>query len=366
MQSIPRDAALNFLVIRRDNIGDLVCTTPLLRALRTHFPLARIAALVNSYNARVLAHNPDVDTTFVYTKFKHRDTNISSFRFVWDRIRFLMRLRQQRIDYAIIAGAAPDAIVRGARLARLVGAQHVIAFSDGDGKSSNKAVDLPVKYPPQPAHEVENTFALLQPLGITGTPPDASIYADATEVTTAEHKVNEYVSGQGDLIGIQISSRKPINRWPAEKFIALIKKIHAAHKTRFLLLWAPGSSTNKKHPGDDEKAAEIKAALHDIPVIAYEQGPLGQLIADLSLCRTVVTSDGGAMHLAAALGKPIVCFFGDADSVRWRPWNPSHVLLQSSSRCVSDISVEEAYAAFKRVYIEAPTMQKQPLMETRA
>jgi ADP-heptose:LPS heptosyltransferase len=73
---------------------------------------------------------------------------------------------------------------------------------------------------------------------------------------------------------------------------------------------------------------------------------LSRLIAALSLCDIVVCADGGAMHVAAALGKPIVCFFGDSPPEVWRPWGVPYRLLRSSSRVVSDISVEEALAAF--------------------
>src|SRR5512135_977073 len=58
------------LVIRRDNIGDLVCTTPMIRMLRQHYPDAWIAALVTRYNAEVLAGNPDLDAVFAYQKAK--------------------------------------------------------------------------------------------------------------------------------------------------------------------------------------------------------------------------------------------------------------------------------------------------------
>ncbi len=59
------------LIIRRDNIGDLVCTTPAIAALRKHYPDAEIGALVNSYNSEVLRGNPDVNRVFVYHKLKH-------------------------------------------------------------------------------------------------------------------------------------------------------------------------------------------------------------------------------------------------------------------------------------------------------
>ena len=54
------------LIVRRDNIGDLVCTTPLIAALRERLPRAWIAALVNSYNAEVLARNPALDEDMVH------------------------------------------------------------------------------------------------------------------------------------------------------------------------------------------------------------------------------------------------------------------------------------------------------------
>src|SRR5688500_20124219 len=65
-------AAVKILVIRRDNIGDLVCATPLFHALRSRYPDAHIAALVNSYNAGVLTGNPALDAVHAYTKLKHR------------------------------------------------------------------------------------------------------------------------------------------------------------------------------------------------------------------------------------------------------------------------------------------------------
>lgn len=61
----------------------------------------------------------------------------------------------------------------------------------------------------------------------------------------------------------------------------------------------------------------------------------------------MVQADGGAMHIAAGLGKPIVCLFGDSDAARWHPWQVPYVLLQKESREVSDISVEEVFGAIR-------------------
>ena len=62
------------LVIRRDNIGDLLCATPLIHALRARFPHAALDVLANAYNAPILDGHPDIDRVVRYAKAKHSQT----------------------------------------------------------------------------------------------------------------------------------------------------------------------------------------------------------------------------------------------------------------------------------------------------
>jgi heptosyltransferase-3 len=102
------DAFPKILVIRRDNIGDLVCTTPLISALRRRFPQGWLGALVNSYNAPVLDGNPDLDEVFVYTKAKHRGDGESLPGILWRRLKMMRRLRAMELDDVIIATTSPQ------------------------------------------------------------------------------------------------------------------------------------------------------------------------------------------------------------------------------------------------------------------
>jgi heptosyltransferase-3 len=213
------------------------------------------------------------------------------------------------------------------RFATLSGATRII-----------RADDAPIAGP----HEVEMSFRCSTSLGIDGPPPAMTLVAPP--VTDRPLPI-----GTGPLIGLHISARKVPQRWPTERFAELAYRLHAETGARFLLFWAPGAANDPKHPGDDDKAADLATRMTDLPVAAMPTHELSELIAGLSLCDTVICSDGGAMHIAAALGKPIVCFFGNSDATRWRPWGVPHGVLQPASRNVTDISVEEACAAYREL-----------------
>lgn len=347
MRTVESTESPRVLVIRRDNIGDLVCTTPLIQALRGRYPGAYIAVFVTNYNTAVIDHHPALDKVYRYTKLKHRVANTAALSLLGRRLCTLWQLRREQFDYVILAGATFQP--RVARLARWIGARQIVGYVEpGDYRS--RLIGMGIPPPSEPLHQVQAVFRLLQPLGIDGLPPPAKVFPDPDELNAARQRLRAYGYDAGTrVIGIQISTRKASNRWPDEKYVDLIRRLHGVYGAVFLLMWAPGDAANPRHPGDDKSAAAIKDALLDVPVVAHPVGSLSQLIADISMCDSVITSDGGAMHIAAGLGKPILCFFGDTDATHWRPWAVSHVLLQPPSRRAADIGVDDAVAGFQQL-----------------
>lgn len=332
---------LNILVIRRDNIGDLVCTTPALTAMRTQLPMARICALVNSYNAEVLHGSRDIDRVYVYKKSKHRGAE-SSWAVFAQRMAVAWALRRERFDYAILGGTQ---FSRHAwRMAKFASPKQILGYTD----RTPPPLGAWLPPPSQPMHEVETVFALLAPLGIDGPPPPLALTPRAVEVERMRNILRAH-GVHGTPLAVHISARKPSNRWPVARFVALIHMLYATYRREFLLLWSPGDGANKHHPGDDRTAAEIVAGCPGIPIAACHTDRLEQLIAALSLCDACICSDGGAMHIAAALKNRILCFFGDSDATRWHPWGVPYVLLQTPTRCAGDIDVDEAFAAFTQL-----------------
>jgi heptosyltransferase III len=325
--------AVRILVIRRDNIGDLVCTTPMLHALRTQLPDAYLAALVTQYNAAVLARNPDLDAVHSYTKAKHRAEGESILGIYARRLKQVMALRDEKFDWVLLPGgpqASSLRTARGIRAGRMLVRDHEDAVAG--------------------AHEVEQCCHLLPRMGLNYEAPPLRLEADLAESAhIVERMRGQWQDRPQNVIGLHISARKVRQRWPLERFIELARRLHAATHAALMLLWAPGAANDPLHPGDDEKSAAICAALPDVPILPMPTRRLDSLIAALSHCDRIICSDGGAMHLAAALGKPIVCLFGNSDAGRWRPWRAPHELLQPPSHNVTDVSVDQVLAAYDRL-----------------
>ena len=310
-------SSARILILRRDNIGDLVCTTPLIAALREQLPGAWLGALVTSYNAEVLTGNAALDEVFVYEKLKHRSGSLLSH--LRSRLGQLSRMRGHKIDCVLVPANSP----RTLKLARSLKPGRVLA--------------APVTVPAR-QHEVERTYDLGRSLGLRGRPGPLQLLPDARKRAELEARL-----GSGPFVAIHVSARRPAQRWPLERYAALAARL--AKETRVILLWAPGAADNPGHPGDDAAAAEVSRMAGNPAVVPVATADLRTLIAALSLADRVICPDGGAMHLAAALAKPVVALFGDSPVDRWRPWGVPHRVLRPESGDLADLPVEQVLEA---------------------
>jgi len=319
VDAAPAARAPRILIIRRDNIGDLACTTPLITGLRRRLPRAWLGALVTTYNAEVLARNPALDEIFVYEKLKHRSAGLISH--VRSRLGQLARLRQQQLDCVLVPAPSPQSL----RLARSLKPGQVIA--------------APTIFPAA-LHEVERVFTLGKSLGLAGAPGSLEIYPDIQ----AREELMQQI-GAGPFVALHVSARRPAQRWPLERYAALAARLSRHGKV--MLLWAPGSRDNPRHPGDDEAAQQVVSMANSPALMPVATPDLKTLIAALSLAGRVVCPDGGAMHIAAALGKPVIALFGDSPVNRWRPWGVPHRVVRPESRDLADLALEPVLEAFQ-------------------
>ncbi|HVJ13448.1 MAG TPA: glycosyltransferase family 9 protein, partial [Burkholderiales bacterium] len=235
---------MRILVIRRDNIGDLVCTTPLFTALRKRYPDGHLAALVNSYNVGVLAGNPDLDAVHAYTKLKHREPGQGAFGLLLDRVQLMGRLRRERFDCVVLAKSEFDhyglKTARRLRVSRIVGFAHP---QDPVPRALTQALPPPANHE---LHEVEVLAQLAAALDARELPGPVRVFPAPERV--AEWRSRFPALGSGERwVALHISARERIRLWPVEKFVQLAEVL-ARQGLGIVLLWAPGAENDPRHP----------------------------------------------------------------------------------------------------------------------
>lgn len=324
------------LLVRRDNIGDLVCTTPALTALRARFRGSEIGVLVNSYNADVLHGNPNVDRIFVYQKLKHANGMWSKLKAVFERAKIVRKLRQWKPDVTVLAKSGYDR--HGLNFARLIGAKNIIGFVPDDLNLVTALPDVRLSTPEfADLHEVEAINQLLVPLGVDCTSEQLQVFPDREALVGLENGLPDAIR----RIAMHISAREVERRWGVDNFIQLAKYILASRpEVQILLFWSPGKAEDVRHPGDDEAAARLIQAVNSDRLVPLPTQNLTELIAALSLCELFIGADGGAMHLAVALDKKIIAFFENLPGKvnHWAPWRVTHQIIHGPNARKSDVA----------------------------
>lgn len=336
------------LAIQKNNIGDLVLATPFLRQLRIAVPNARIDVLASTYNAGVLNCNPDIDRIYSYSKRKHRGVE-KVHRVYLHNVRLLAALRRVNYDRVFLLPGCDTP--RHARLARLIAPRSTVSPPNRTD-STRSYLDNALSAPRECRHIVHETMQLLDDvLPSVDTPqvtPETTPCRLLPDVNLRARVVSLLVQRGLDerlpLVALQLSARRPKQRWREESFAALAKRLTLELGSQVLLLWSPGDPDVVTHPGDDAKVASIVGRCGDLPVFACRTPTVPELVAALSLPDIVVSSDGGAMHLAAACERKVVALFGDSDAQRWHPWCSSYRVLQAARGDVNDIPTSDVFA----------------------
>ena len=333
-QLLSMPEAARILVVRRDNIGDLVCTTPMLRSLREAFPKARIGVLVNVYNAEVLTGNLDIDDIFVYEKIKH-------VRGCWHKIRTFfvqgllkLRLRAWRPSVSILARANYDR--HGLKYLRSIGATNIIGYRAQDGSKQPDFSLVPRDFASQ--HETEFLADLLKPLGVFAQPGPLRMYP----CRDLEERARSRLSDSGLKIAVHISARDPERQWGINQWAELSEGLLTAYPNiDVIMLWAPGQEANPYVNGEDRLAADLISKVcnprfHPMPVKT-----VSELVAAIQVCDGFIGADGGAMHIAAALQKPSVILFEKIPAKwrHWYPWQAPAEIIKSETDAIASIPV---------------------------
>lgn len=323
-----------FLVVRLGSLGDIVHTLPAVAALRDSFPGARIDWLVERKWAALLDGNPDLNETLTLDR--------GSWGVLQDCVR---RLRAMQYTCAIdFQGLCKSAI-----LAALSGAPRRVGFNWHAAREGVAALLYTQRAPCPAGHVVEQNLALAEAAGARKTVCRFPVKAPPE----AEAEVSRQLASRSlsHFFVLSPSGGWRSKCWPPERYGELCRELERRYGWRGVV---------NHGPGEEEVAAAVcRAAAPAKPLLLSTDIP--QLMALLRRAKVVVAGDTGPLHLAVALGTPVVGLYGPTDPQRNGPYSREDIVLRKAqpeetthrrgnnySPAILRIPVEQVVAAVER------------------
>jgi lipopolysaccharide heptosyltransferase II len=342
------------ILVRVNNwIGDVVMISPAMRAIRTAFPKAEITLLAKTWVLEALRDSPFCDRLIEYDR-EGRHAGWGG------RYRLLLRLRRERFDLALLFQKAFEA----ALFARISGIPWRVGFRS-DCRSWLLSAPLAL---PDRGHHVEQFLQIAEAAGASVEDRRLSFHLTSSARDAALRFLRESGLHSDSLrIAIHPGASKAPRSWHPARFGAVGRMLVNEYGVRPLLLGAK----------QDTPALDVIRSLAGSTCITSSAQNLQEMAALLERCHLLLCNDSGPMHVAAALGVPVVAVFGPGSPDRTGPWTkPSlcrvltHQYPCSPCRqrffeecrpapsgkplCLDDISPEEALQACRELLGPSP------------
>jgi heptosyltransferase-2 len=345
----PEDfAAVRNILVRQANwIGDAVMTLPALTAIREGLPGRRLAVLTKPWVADLFSGHPAVDEIILYESPGRHEG-------LWGKWRLARELRQKGFDLAILFQNAFEAALLAywAKIPRRAGYN-----TDARGILLTRAV--PVNRLVKKGHQVDYYRAMTAGLGFQSDASIPTLPLAEPWREEGERILNACgLKKERRLIGLGPGAAYgPAKQWFPERFAALADRFSREWRARLLIFGSRGDRVTATR-----LAESSQSELTDLT----GRTTLGQAMGLIARCRLFVTNDSGLMHVAAALGVPVVAIFGSTDPVRTGPRGEKCRVLRKplvcapclrkhcpeKRECMEKISVDEVFTAAGELWDE--------------
>ncbi len=321
---------MRILIVLPGAIGDVVRGLPLLGRLRHGRPDAHLAWVVEPPSAPVLDGHPWLDEVFVFPR-----------RQGWGAVRpFLRRLRVGAWDVALDLGRG----IKSALLARGSSAPLRLGFARADAREGSWLLATR-RLPRQGVarSKLEQFLAFADMLDVPPVPIGFGIEPRAEEAAQAE----ALLAGlRRPVVAACLGSSCPARRWFPDRTAAVVDALGAAHGGSTVLL---GTAA------DAAFGTAVARATREPVRDLIGRTSLRQLIAVLARCGLAFGPDSGALHLAAAVGTPVVSLWGATSAERSAPYGWEQLVVQGRSPCAPCFLRD---CPIGRVCMEAITAQR--------
>jgi heptosyltransferase-1 len=305
--TLRHEPPVRVLIVRLGSLGDLVHALPAVAAIRDAHPHAQIDWLVERPHADLLRLVPAISNIIV---LKGR-----SMAGWWATRR---ELRARKYDIALDL----QGLVKSAALARLSGATRVVGFDTTALREPaarffyTEQVDVG-----EGRHVIEKNLTLAFTLATMPSEPAPSVRHFALQHSPALTELR--AAGIGDFALLNPGAAWPNKRWPPESFAAVAQWLRATHGWTPVVVWGPG---------EEAIADAIVAASNDVAVRAPKT-TFNDLLVMAGEAQVFVSGDTGPLHLACAMGAPVVALFGPTTERRNGPWDDRDVSISRYDQC---------------------------------
>jgi predicted lipopolysaccharide heptosyltransferase III len=348
---------VKILVVRLRLIGDVVFTTPLIRALRRQYPTAHIAYLVEPSAAPVLRGNPHVSDVIIAPRR-------GGVRRLLDDLTLAGQLRRARFDVAIDLHGGP----RAAWLTRATGAAVRIGY-DMPGRSWIYTHRVPRSPDLAPRHSVLKQWDLLAPLGLGGCSPERDP-VEMTDDPVAAARVDRRLADAGIrgahcIVVVHVSAGNEFRRWPEDAFCSMIAGLAERDPNRRVVVVSGPSDAPAAARVTETARSRLSTPESLPPLLDWNLNELRALVARAAV---YIGGDSGPLHVASTTRTPIVALLGPTLPERSRPWRDSRLqaemvdagplpcrpcdqrrCIPGDFRCLTRITPEQVLAAVERV-----------------
>ena len=325
----------NILVIDFGQLGDVVLSLPALGAIRMRFPLARITVAVGKPGADVIALSGSADETLVVDRVALRDgfTPVSLFRV----FKLVKEVRAKKFDFVIDLHSLSETNLLGF----LSGAPKRL-YSRRPGRSLDYLANFkprpPVETDHRTRHLIDRYLDVLGPLDIKDAERLPSLKTRTVDAAALERILVKAKADSGTpLVGLFPGAGHPSRRWPLEQFASLADFLIRNDQVRVLVFLGP------------EERDFIKDIRQQFPpsVVILDQLTIPQLAAAQARLAAFVSNDTGPMHIASAVGTPVVLLLDKRAPESYLPQGDRHRVIYNN--VIGDITVDEVYAATRSI-----------------
>jgi lipopolysaccharide heptosyltransferase I len=296
-------------IVRLGSIGDVVNTLPLLNRLRAGYPQSRITWIVEEKSAAILEGHPALDSLIVFPRSQPG---------CW--LQFATQLRSAGFDLVLDC----QRMLRSGVLVRLSGAPYRIGFDRGRCREGSWIFTTHRIHPNHnPGVMIERFLEFADFLEL----PPTKVSWDISIGQVEHERVSQVVGIQGSSsIAINVGASKSEKLWPAEHFIEVIRLLQPHWNGRLVLTGAMA---------DEALAARIAGETGALDTVG--RFSLRELAALLGQAALVLSCDSGPLHLAVAMGTPVIGLYGPSDPGRTGPYGQANWVLSGwgGSRCRS-------------------------------